>query len=334
LRGGDTLIVKAGTYTEAMLNNIPSGTGGAPTTIRNAPGEVVTLVQPASNQDCSIYQENRSYLVIDGIHMDGAWHAGFGVCTAATSTNQTFRNFKVYHHRNQGAMLYKGGSGITLESLEIYENGNDPTRAGYRHGIYMGASNSTIKGCIVRDHPLGYGIQLFPEPSHVTVIGNRFYNNRNNIYVGGPGHVIANNLVYNARGGIAISSSDVKVYNNTVYGHTDSGIYWMNNEQGVVRNNIAFGNRHNIASPTPGATVVNNLTVDPLFVDAAHGDFRLRPGSPAIDKGETHSLVREDFGGMPRPQGAGYDIGAWEYRAGSAPAPVLAPRNLRAVSQP
>jgi hypothetical protein len=40
LRGGDTLIVKAGTYTEAMLNNIPSGTGGAPTTIRNAPGRL------------------------------------------------------------------------------------------------------------------------------------------------------------------------------------------------------------------------------------------------------------------------------------------------------
>jgi len=55
---------------------------------------------------------------------------------------------------------------------------------------------------------------------------------------------------------------------------------------------------------------------DPGFVDAAGGDFHLREGSPAIDAGLDlrGAGVAEDFAGTPRPQGAGYDLGAYEYR--------------------
>ncbi len=47
-------------------------------------------------------------------------------------------------------------------------------------------------------------------------------------------------------------------------------------------------------------------------------NLELAMGSPAIDTGATLAAVTHDFLGAPRPHGAGYDIGAFEY--GSTPA--------------
>jgi parallel beta-helix repeat protein len=56
----------------------------------------------------------------------------------------------------------------------------------------------------------------------------------------------------------------------------------------------------------------NSLSCDPQFVNAAAGDYRLSPTSPLIDKGQTLPIVPFDYQGIPRPLGAGYDIGAYE----------------------
>src|SRR3954451_2349560 len=65
-----------------------------------------------------------------------------------------------------------------------------------------------------------------------------------------------------------------------------------------------------------------NVTGDALFADAALGDFHLRAGSPAIDAGAPDELTgTTDFGGAPRIQGGGLDLGAFE-AVPPAPAPV------------
>jgi hypothetical protein len=52
-----------------------------------------------------------------------------------------------------------------------------------------------------------------------------------------------------------------------------------------------------------------------MFANPGDGDFHLLPGSPAIDAGITLLEVTNDLDGNPRPQGAGYDIGAYEMPA-------------------
>ena len=56
-----------------------------------------------------------------------------------------------------------------------------------------------------------------------------------------------------------------------------------------------------------------------MFVDAAAGDLHLSAAATAaIDRGTVLKEVVDDWDGMRRPQGAGYDIGADEYGAGSS----------------
>ncbi len=65
---------------------------------------------------------------------------------------------------------------------------------------------------------------------------------------------------------------------------------------------------------------------NPLFANATADNYRLQPGSPAIDGGvNVGSTV--DLAGNSRPQGAGYDIGAYEYGSGGT-ALVQPPANL------
>ncbi len=74
----------------------------------------------------------------------------------------------------------------------------------------------------------------------------------------------------------------------------------------------------------PGSPSPNDLWgLDPRLVDPAGHDLRLRADSPCIDRGEALG-VSTDRDGVPRPQGAAPDIGAFEYPSGVS---VAAPRS-------
>jgi predicted outer membrane repeat protein len=62
----------------------------------------------------------------------------------------------------------------------------------------------------------------------------------------------------------------------------------------------------------------HNLNANPQFVNPAAGDYHLADGSPAIDAGANVG-VTTDLDGVTRPQGKGYDIGAYETPPSSGP---------------
>ncbi|MFW6155645.1 MAG: choice-of-anchor Q domain-containing protein [Planctomycetota bacterium] len=57
----------------------------------------------------------------------------------------------------------------------------------------------------------------------------------------------------------------------------------------------------------------HDFVAEPTFVDPANGDFRLKAGSPGIDAGTPIKAVTTDLRGAKRPQGDGWDVGAYEW---------------------
>ena len=57
----------------------------------------------------------------------------------------------------------------------------------------------------------------------------------------------------------------------------------------------------------------HDFTAEPEFVDPENGDFRLKAGSPGIDAGMAIEAIETDLRGVKRPQGKGYDVGAYEF---------------------
>jgi len=68
----------------------------------------------------------------------------------------------------------------------------------------------------------------------------------------------------------------------------------------------------------------HDFTAEPRFVDPANGDFRLKDGSPGIDAGTPIKAVATDLRGVKRPQGDGWDVGAYEWTA-TPPKPATKP---------
>lgn len=106
---------------------------------------------------------------------------------------------------------------------------------------------------------------------------------------------------------------DVWLDNNILYGNAMS-LSLQQTSQYISRNNIIDGNVFEYGAANPGASG-NNFPNNPLFVNAAAGDFRLQNASPAINSGRTTTfagLPQFDIVGNPRWIGPAPDRGAHE----------------------
>jgi hypothetical protein len=108
----------------------------------------------------------------------------------------------------------------------------------------------------------------------------------------------------------------INLKNNIIY---DINNYpWMTGSTAATAhsNNLWYSTTGGHAAPPSWDT--SPLTSNPLFTSIGT-DFTIQSGSPAKDAGTTISFITRDFLGVSRPQGSSYDIGAFEFDAGSSP---------------
>jgi len=153
------------------------------------------------------------------------------------------------------------------------------------------------------------------------VYGNTFANSSNGIACYGVIDAIHvhGNIGYNISGAY-LHVSDSAVRAKSTVSHE---LYYE--DEGNV--SIFWGQSYtSVASWMAGTDVGDDsLEVDPLFVDAAADNFSLKADSPAQDAGVDYSHLNDIFqasfgvsmlsslSGAIRPQGSGWDIGAYEY---------------------
>ena len=124
-------------------------------------------------------------------------------------------------------------------------------------------------------------------------------------------------MLWGNNGGFELDgTANVELYNNTIYNNnagTDGpGIAIGVASNTIIRNNIIYQNSFSVGGS--GTVADHNLVgVDPGFVSAAALDLHLWRTSPAIDAGVTIATITTDADRVVRPQGAAYDIGAYEY---------------------
>ena len=157
----------------------------------------------------------------------------------------------------------------------------------------------------------------------------RFYNNT--LYNVGS----ANSLImylYDAAGKSNYSNAEIR--NNLFVPSSRISGYWQVMSVGSTGSGVVISNNYIALSGTYGtvsgfndASGINGG--NPQFVDPANNNFRLQASSPAINRGRALSGFADDYDGTARPQGASWDIGAFEYGSSGTPTPLPAPRNLR-----
>jgi parallel beta-helix repeat protein len=151
---------------------------------------------------------------------------------------------------------------------------------------------------------------------------------------------IRNNILKTYRGVNLNSVSNISIYNNTFIGKLprpqsfqENGIFNCATST-IVKNNIFYDIAgysiykcsttldagynlvyHSDGSSIWGSSDPNDLWgVNPLFVNPAADDYSLQQNSPAINAGyDLGSLNQNDYIGDSRPQGNGFDIGAYEF---------------------
>jgi Right handed beta helix region len=280
LSGGDTLIVKAGSYTESLINNLPSGTAGSPTVLKSEVNHGAVMFTDATGTAnwCTICLQNKSYITIDGMVLDGSHtdHAAhvyiYGTSDHIVVQNNEIRFGNGHCNSTDNPMGIATGPATPMSSFIVVRNNdihhisiNVPGGcAFYGYGMYFYPTDSLVEGNDIHDNA-SYGIHNYNGASLSYALRNVYRNNKihDNGFIagqagilyasGGSDNQFYNNIVYNNAtfgvqvSGFGVTASNNTLYNNTFYGNGLECIRLGSSSGGgpvntTIRNNICYGN--------------------------------------------------------------------------------------------
>ena len=258
-------------------------------------------------------------VVVENNTLYNCYHTGIDVMNlSGTLQNITVRNNKYYNNSNYDttwtnrAILVSTGAGQIANGVNIYNN------LIYNicdAGIQIGGTSGNERNINIYNNTVYERISTCSSGTWAYLIKNTMDAGTNNF---------KNNIGVST---LNTSGSNIlNVEDSSKFSGFDNNIYYRVGGTGTY---VATVNGSNYTTQSAYRTALNpkeasTLFTDPLFTNAGSYDFTLQSSSPAINIGaDLSSLFTTDYAGTTRPQGAAFDVGAYEYVSTSAPAPVL-----------
>lgn len=336
---GDTIEIDAGTYTNDVavftannltIEGVGSGRAKVDDTGMAIPNRKAIWVIDGNNTTVKNVELAGAH---DAAGLDRNW-AGI------REEGSTLTVVNSYFHNDDDGILVNAGatSDITIKGSEFAFNGYGD---GYSHNMYIGQvrsftleysySHDANAGHLVKSRALTNKIlynQLIDGPTASTSYELDLPN-------GGASYVIGNvieqgpnssnsTIVSYAEEGAANPVQELYVVNNTIVNDLGRGTFvTVAGSPSDVRliNNIFAGGGTVLSGA--GTLTTNLVSNNPGFVDAAHYNYHLAAGSPAINAGTAPGSVNgvslvpvyqySNLTGVTRPKHGAIDIGAFEY---------------------
>jgi parallel beta-helix repeat protein len=331
---GDTVLVKAGTYNEAV-SITRSGTAGARITFKAYPGTrpVIDGTGKVPNWrgvvSSGTYSGGTRHIILDGFEIRNSTSYGIRLIL---SGNWEIRNCRIYN-ADKGGILLSSSSNVLISNNRVFQtgwNGISIMGGGYNVIEYNRCyDNHFHNGVnIITDHTVGdtafhdrnvvrYNYIYYNQNGiyarnqrYMQIYGNVIYDNdRNAGYAGiflheGDGtssSFVSNSRIYNntivgqPKGIVNSSHWHVDIKNNILYFQTSEPLRISASNQ-IIDYNIYYGKDNPDKGP-------HDFYADPRFVDAAKKDFRVTSDSPALGAGEGDANI----GAVPPPGTAPVD---------------------------
>ncbi|MCD4657987.1 MAG: PKD domain-containing protein [Planctomycetes bacterium] len=242
----------------------------------------------------------------------GNYGNGYGGGIYCTGSNPTIQNCKIYSNTASGSNygdgygggIYCTGSNPMIQNCLIYKNTASGSNYGdgFGGGIYCSNSKPSIQNCTISTNRASGG-------NYGRGYGGGIYS------VSGSELTIHNTIVFSNSCSAGTFGS---TYGLEAYIHVNSGVIEIKHSNFDTQNkdiNDSVNHINSNLNPTgftPGSH--GNLSSDPLFTNAAGGDYHLQNNSPCIDAGDNALVpigLTTDLDGNARIV-ATVDMGAYE----------------------